>query len=138
MENLEFKLHPSKFYCFFLSFTLLMSVVIVIVLPIAVWLCAIMVAVLVVYGATIFWRFALLKAPLSIIRLRQREARNWQVTTNSIVTSAVLRGDSTVTTVVAVLRFDFASRTRPVSCMIFRDSMGAEEYRRLVGLVRMG
>ncbi len=51
---------------------------------------------------------------------------------------AKLRGDSTVTTLVSILRFDLPARRQIATCMVFKDSLPAEDYRRLISLVRMG
>jgi hypothetical protein len=136
MQNLEFKLQISKTYCILLAIVFLMSGIIVIVLPAPVWLRAILLAALFGYALHTFWRYALLKSELSILGLKKLEAKHWQLTTNKGVVEAELRGDSTVTTLVSVLRFDLPGRKLPIVSIIFRDNLGADVYRRLIGMVR--
>ena len=114
------------------------SGVIVVLLPRAWWLRCILFALLIGYGAVIFWRFVLLKSKDSIIRLKNLGEKRWQVTTNSDVFESLLRGDSTVTPVVSILRVDRPGRRLPLVSIIFRDSLPEGEYRRLIGMLRMG
>lgn len=137
MQNHVFKLHPSRFYCLFLGLMLLGSGVIILLLPVVFWLKTLFLAVLIVYGIFLFQKFALLRAAFSVVGLQKQDGKQWRVETRTAVFDAVLRGDSTVTTLVSVLRFDVSGQRRPVVCMVFRDSLPAEEYRRLIGVIRM-
>ncbi len=138
MPSHEFKIMPSLFYSIFLGVTLLASMVVMALLPWSLWLKLVGMLVVGVYGAAIFWRYALLRAQLSVTGIAQLEHGQWQVTTAGGDVNAVLRGDSTVTSIISVLRFDFPGLRRPVSCIICRDSLRADSYRRLLGVVRMG
>lgn len=138
MPSQEFKIIPSLFYSAFLGATLLASMVVIALLPWSLWLKLVGMAVVGAYGTAIFWRYALLRAQLSVTGVAQLEHGQWQVITVGGNVNAVLRGDSTVTSLVSVLRFDFPGERRPVSCIICRDSLRADGYRRLLGVVRMG
>lgn len=137
MQNLEYKLRPSKFYCIFLAIAILASFVVITVVSANFWLKLIVFALLAGYGSYTFLRYGLLKAKFSIIGLQKMESGQWQVTTNSGVTEASLRGDSTITPIVSILRFDVSGRKVPVSCIIFKDSLTDDGYRRLIGVMRM-
>lgn len=113
-----------------------MSAVIVCMLPVLIWLRLGLLVFLLAYGASIFWQYALLRAAWSVIAVKKLEDKRWQLTTRSDIQTAALRGDSTVTAYVSVLRFDIPERKKPLSCIIFRDSLAADEYRRLTGAIR--
>jgi hypothetical protein len=136
MQNPDFELHPSKIYCAFLGITLLMSAVIVLLLPLNFWLRVLIFLILAGYGVIIFWQYALLRAADSVIGLKKIDGKRWQLTTRAGVFESTLRGDSTVTAYVSVLRFDLPERRKPISCILVRDSLSADDYRRLVGVVR--
>lgn len=138
LQNHEFNLHVSRFYCLFLALMLFGSSVIVVMLPLVWWQRAILFFVVIAYGAVIFWRFALLRAKNSIIRLRKIDEKSWQITTRSGVSEVMLRGDSTVTPVMSILRFEMAGKRQTLVSIIFRDSLPKSEYRRLVSVARMG
>jgi toxin CptA len=137
MHNHEFKFSPSLIYCIFLAATIFASVIIAFVLPFAQWQCALLAAVLITYGVSIFWRFALMKAETSVTAIRKNDGGSWLLTTRGGTMEAALRGDSTVTNFISILRFDVPGKKRPIASIIFRDSMSADDYRRLVGALRM-
>lgn len=138
MQNIVFKLHPSKVYCTLLALVLIASAGIAFNLPIHFLLKSILLFVLMGYGAHIFYRYALLHAKLSIVGVNKLEGRTWQVTTQMGVIDAQLRGDSTVTAIVSILRFDFPQKRWPVVSIVCRDSLAPEQYRQLVGMLRVG
>jgi hypothetical protein len=138
MQKIDFRLHPSKFYCFFLALTLVMSVVVVIALSVSMLFKALLAGLVMAYGWMIYRRYALLRSPLSIIGFAKLENGKWQVSTRVDHTEAVLKGDSTVTSLVTILRFQFPGRRLPVASIIMRDSLNAEAYRQLIATLRMG
>jgi hypothetical protein len=138
MQDREFKLFPSHFYCLFLALMLLGSAVIALMLPVQFWLRTLIFAVLIVYGAQIFWRYAWLRSKNSVIKLINLTGKRWELTIHGETVEGILRGDSTITTVVSVLRFDISGSRWPLSCMVFRDSLRGDDYRRLISTIRMG
>lgn len=124
-------------YIVFLDAMLLASAVITWLLPLDLAVRILLFAALVIYSTTLLWRFALLKAKLSVLGFKKLEGKRWQVTLGACVKEGVLRGDSTVTNLVSVLRFDLHGIRRPVTAMVFRDSLSADDYRRMVGVIRM-
>jgi hypothetical protein len=138
MAKLEFKFYPSRFYCFFLGATLLASVLIAATLPIHNGIKSLLLAALTLYGVYLFRRFALLKAASSITSIKQLDNNQWQLFTRSGVFTATLRGDSMVTPYIAILRFDLIEKKQLLVSFLFKDSFRDDDYRRLVGMVRMG
>jgi hypothetical protein len=137
MLDLEFKLKPSKFYLLLQMAILIASGVIVLCLPVAMWLMTILLLVLSIYGAYMLWQFGFLLSPYSVISLRRHQDGSWLLQTNNKTYNAELRGDSTVTGFVSVLRFRLPKQSWPLSCIIFRDSLQADFYRRLLVVLKM-
>jgi hypothetical protein len=138
MQSIVFKLHPSKVYCVLLALVLVASAGIALNLPIHLLLKSALLLVLAGYGAHIFYRYAWLQANLSIVAVNKLDGDRWQVTTSMGVVDAQLRGDSTLTAIVSILRFDFPQKRWPVVSIICRDSLAPEQYRQLVGVLRVG
>lgn len=132
MQNHDFPLQPSKIYFVFLSILVTLSAVIVLTLPINVGLKIGGVIGVLVYG------LYLLRERQSIVLLRHHRDEVWHLTTRKEVIMATLRGDSTVTRWVSILRFNVPNQLLPVSCVVVHDSLGMERYRQLVVLLKMG
>ena len=136
MQTSEFNLHPSRVYGLFLAAMILGSTIVILTLPFAFWLRTLILAALLVYGALVFNRHVLLRSSDSILRLRKLNRESWQLTTREGAVDANLRGDSTVTAFVSVLRFETVNGERLLTCIIFKDSLPADAYRQLVVCVR--
>lgn len=134
----EFKFKASALYLIILSICLLISTVIVILLPIALLLRLCLIAFVLLYGGHVFWKFGLLRAKSSILSIRRQDDGRWQVSTQENTYLADMKGDSTVSGIASALRFRVEGSLLPVSCIIFRDSLLPEEYRRLLVLLKLG
>lgn len=88
-----------------------------------------------IYGAYLL-QSALLRSTQSILGISKR-GHGWQVSNRVGEREASLRGDSTVTSLVSILRFKTADDYFPRSCVIFRDSLAQDEYRRLMVVLGM-
>lgn len=114
------------------------SAVIIVLLPFAGWLKILLLALLLGYGFFLMLKFALLRTAFSVTALEKMDAKRWQLQMRAGKFDAILRGDSTVTTLVSVLRFDVSGQKFPLVAIVFRDSLPADDYRRLVATIRMG
>ena len=137
MPDLEFKLKPSRQYLILLISFLILSLWVAVMLPVSLWIRFAVAGLAAGYGAILLWQAGLLRAKTSIVSMRRLENGNWFLSTRSLQYEAEIRGDSTVTNQVSVLRFQPLQRWRPVSCVIFRDALPPEDYRRLVVVLRM-
>lgn len=89
------------------------------------------------YGSYTFLRYALLRNKLSITAIQYAANNDWLVTTPKGTVVAELKGDSTVTHFLAILRFKSRENGSMNSCILLSDSLPAGDFRRLVGLLRM-
>jgi hypothetical protein len=137
MHDLEFKLQPSKYYLLLISLVLIASAIIIATISIPIWSKLLVLCALTSYGGYIVWRYVLLKSKYSIRSLRRHSNASWSLYTHQHIYSAELRGDSTVTSVIAILRFQRANTFFPLSAVVFKDSLAVEEYRRLKVLVQV-
>lgn len=132
MLERNFHLKPSKIYLNLIIVILIASVLIVLFVTIANWLKVLLSLFLLFYGGHIIWRFGLLKSQNSILQIQQQETNQWLLYTRDKKYLADLRGDSTVTSKIAILRFQVSKHFFPQSCVIFRDSLVQGQYRELV------
>ena len=132
MQKIDIQIKPSTqgvilFICsFFGGFVIIYS------LPGLGWMKIILAIVTLIYGISILKRDILLKHPYSIVRLSKQKDDSWYLYNSKGYTEAILSGDSTVTTVCSVLRFKVPNHFFKYSCLIFRDSINTEAYRRLL------
>jgi hypothetical protein len=136
MRDLEFVLKPSIYYQTILIMFVVASFCIAISLSISLLMKCVTLFFVSFYGCILIWHFGLLKASDSIVRLRRLSNGDWQVQSNQRVYEATLKGDSTVTTVVSILRFQAENKRFPITCVIFPDSLLSGVYRQLLVAVR--
>ncbi len=138
MQDREFKLNPSRLSILLMMTILLVSLIIALSLPISIGLKGLGMVFIMLYGIAIIWQFGLLRSRRSIIAIKHHQDGRWQLFMRDTCHEAVLRGDSTVTGLVSVLRFQVPKHARPKSCLIFRDSLGFDLYRQLLVILKMG
>lgn len=136
MRDLEFRLKPSRQYVILMMIALVISVIVAFSLPVNLWLHLAALVMAVSYIGYILWRFGLLRGRDTIISLRRAHDGVWCLSTRDTEFSAVITGDSTITGLVSVLRFRVEGRFGRPSCVIFRDSLNAEQYRQLLVLLK--
>lgn len=137
MHNPDFKLKPSKIYLIFMTSLLLASAGIIYLLPIlSIWRLLGLI-VLTVYGGYIIWHFGLLRSDSAIISIRQEKDGRWYVKSRTQDLPAEILGDSIVTSLVTVLRLRLPNHWLPKSCIVLRDSLELDVYRRLLVMLRM-
>jgi hypothetical protein len=132
MHDLDFNLRPSTYYLVLLSVTFMIALGIMLALPFIPWAKILGVVFLVIYGAYHLWHVALLRSPHAITRIRRTADGRWFLFSKAATHEAVVCGDSTVTTMVSVLRLTIAKQRWPLSCVVFRDALSAKEYRVLL------
>lgn len=133
--NPIFDFRVSRFYVCFMAAALLGSGVMIVLLPIH-FIFKLMLGVgLVAYSYLIFKRDILLRDKLSVKSIKKLEEGQWQIATPSGIFESALRGDSLVTNLVSILRFEVKGKV--ISSVLFRDSLKDDNYRRLIGTIRM-
>ena len=132
MQNIDITLKPSKQFLIFISILLLGSFIVMASLPLSGWVKIVSGLVLAGYGIKLFWYDVLLRGPKSIIRLNKQNDGSWRLYDRKGAFTGGLAGDSTVTGFLCVLRFRVQGCFFKRSCLIFRDSVGAGTYRKLL------
>ncbi|GEM_PF-1073825 len=133
MHAIEFKLQPSKKYLILLTILLAVSSMIVLSLPFNLGVKIIGLLFVGCYGGWLVWHVGLLRSPWAVTCLQPCGENQWLLQTSHSSYLAELRGDSTLTRWVAVLRFNHPQQFMPSSCIIFRDSfLEADLYRQLL------
>lgn len=132
----EFNIIPSTSYIILLTLFVMGSLVVIVALPLGFGAKSLLFIALTVYGAQLIWRNGLLKSRHSIMSLVQQAENSWVITTRTQRHEATLRGDSTVTHLASVLRFQLSTQRFPLSCTLFRDSMEPDAYRQLTVAIR--
>lgn len=136
MFKQDFKLYPSKQYLILIGLMLILSLAAIFSLTFPLWAKGLLLLVVFAYLAHIYWHFACLKAAFSITELKHIEAKQWQLRSPSGIYEAVLRGDSTVTGLVSVLRFEVQDSGAKLNCLVFPDSLQPFEYKQLLLILR--
>lgn len=131
MPNLDFKFKPSKQYLVLLTLTLIVCLGIAVNLSFAPWVKFVLISLIALYGSYLVWAIAMLRGKEAITRIRRLENGDWSVFTPQGQFIAELRGDSMATTIVSILRFQIPSQRRPLSGVVFRDSLAGADYREL-------
>jgi hypothetical protein len=136
MLNLDFKLRPSKYYLILITGVILMTEIILFSLS---WKAIFLGGLLIlIYGGHLIAKEGLMLTQAAIIGFKRQNNNQWLLYTQKSVLEGTLRGDSTVTTWVSVLRFNVSGHFWPVSCVIFNDALASDSYRKLLVAVRMG
>lgn len=132
MQNIDITLKPSKQFLVFISALLLGSFMVIASLSLLSWIKIVLGLVLTGYGIKLFWCDILLRSRRSIIRLNKQNDGSWRLYDRKGAFTGLLAGDSTVTGFLCVLRFRVQGCFFKRSSLIFRDSVGADTYRKLL------
>ena len=132
----NFHFQPSKYHLILLFVILFITLIILFNLPFNREMKFLSILLFICWDAKVIWQQGLLRQAHSIIGLQLNE-RSWLVKSNRKIESATLRADSIITHLVSILRFDVPSRCLPIDCVVWRDSLPAGSYRKLVIGIRM-
>lgn len=136
MHNHEYVLKPSKIYALLWAVVGLGSLGLCISLPLSLYLKVFCMAAVLLYSGWIVGRDVLQLSTSSITAIRYENEHTWFLSTRNHTWQATLRGDSTVTSWLAILRFQVPQRMFPVACVIWRDALTADRYRELRVLLK--
>ncbi|VVC75810.1 hypothetical protein AQUSIP_11070 [Aquicella siphonis] len=128
----DFELKLSWQYIILSLVLLLFTLALLISLTAGIWIRLGLISAAAVYGTIIVRRHGLLCGDHAVLRITSLGQGQWCVHTRAALLQGVLKGDSTVTRWVAVLRFQIEGRYFPVTCLVFRDSCRPGYYRRLL------
>lgn len=137
MQSREFNLKPSRFCLFLILLCIFSTLMVFLFLPLSLWIKGCGSIALLIYGSTLYRKVGLLKSETSIIRLIAKGDDEFCLIMPDQQCQAIILGDSTLTTVVSILRFRAVNGFRRYSCLIFRDSLLADEYRQLLVILKL-
>lgn len=135
MLSREFKLKPSRQFIAIFWLVMLASVLILLFTPIALLVKLAGLALMYVYGIKIYTQHISLSNDIAITGLKCH-ADGWLLQTKQASLQATLCGESTITHIVSVLRFQTQQQKRSVTCVAFRDSFEPGIYRELILAVK--
>jgi hypothetical protein len=135
MPAIDINLRVSSLFLSLLLVVASFSLLFIFTLPLSLFLKSVLVIGVLIYSLDIFWRHGLLKSRHVITRI-SFNATGWQVWKQDEKLAVELCGDSTVTNLVAVLRFKSPNNKSKYSSLIFFDSLPPEGYRQLMVLLR--
>jgi hypothetical protein len=131
MHDREFKLKPSRQYLALIFIAFAISVITACLLPVNGWLILAAAFVAACYVGDILWSSGLLLSQNAVLSVRRQLDGEWYLRTHQAEYRASLLGDSIATGFVLILRFQVVGQYWRKTCVIFRDSLVADDYRRL-------
>lgn len=134
MQKLEIQLRVSKQFLLLFGAIIISCALIILYLPIALILKIFLWLLTIGYSVPIFYRDILLRSPKSIKKIIMHYP-DWSIQIGDQMHKVIVRGDSTVTSKLSILRFNTLEKKFKCSSIVFKDAMLADEYRQL--LVRL-
>lgn len=135
MQELIINLNVSKQFVTLILITILSSLAIVVYLSLPIWIKLLLAISILTYGSQIVWKHGLLKHPKSITQIIIDQSEYFLADHHQVYL-VTISGDSTITTTLCVLRFLLPNQRLKSSCIIFKDMMQADDYRRLLVLLK--
>ena len=134
----SYDLKPSIFAMILLAIIFCVSAYILITLPWSPFIKLVGMAMLIAYFASLIWRFGLCLSQYGLTKINYLGDQHYVLEKYQQNIQARLRGDSTITPYVSILRFQIKGRRLPYNSVIFRDSLKQGDYQRLLAMIRMG
>ena len=132
----EFKIFPSRTYKFLFSIIIIATCAVVIFLSINILLKLFLLLIIILYSAKQFSESVLLSHKNSIHTIYCNDEKAWSIATADTVIDVELCHGSTVTAYVCVLVFKCIKTSTEYNCVLFRDSLKHDEYRKLMPRLR--
>jgi len=136
MQKINLQLKPSRIFISLIGLVMWGSLALTIGLPIDWVLKIVLIISVLVYGTWILWIVGLMKGANSIVGLQLLADGSCSLRYPLCTIEAEMMGDSTVTTVVCVLRFSVQGKRLKASCVVFKDSVERKMYRELLVWLR--
>ena len=125
MQKLDIRVNLSKQLILLKIALLLMSEGIIISLPFTVAVKSILISGVLLYSCAVLYRHCLLQ-------FLTHDENGWRIKTRHGEFLGELCGDSTVTSLLSVLRFKVPGKFFKQSFVVFHDAMEKEQYRQLI------
>jgi hypothetical protein len=125
MRNIDINIYPSKQFRLLIAIVLIATLIIIFTLAISIWLKLLLI---VLAGS-----YSLLQHRKPIIQLRFHDDQ-WIIRDKTREYTAELCGSSTITKFCSILIFQIKNERFKRSCIIFRDSLQPDYYRKMIAL----
>lgn len=135
MHKIDISFKPSKLFVIGVLLTIAFTLGILYSLPLHMLKKVLLTLPILTYGGYIFWDRALLQGGYSILRLSYSTG-GWQLQDRIKTWQAELCGESTITSFLSILRFTQPGKRKIRTCLVFKDALGSEHYRRLIVILR--
>jgi hypothetical protein len=135
MRSIDIQIKPSKLFILFLSITLLCCMTIVATLPLSFLNKILLAAAVFAYGWSLLRDWILPHGKRVITRLSYA-SQGWMLTDREDTYRCELCGDSTLTPFLAILRFKLEGERKKRTCLLFKDIVDPDLYRRLMVTAR--
>lgn len=135
MLEINIDLKPSKQFIFLMIVVIVGSLGNIYYVPLSFTIKLLLTVFTLSYGGFIIWKYGLLTHPHSIVKL-VHDKQGWQVREQRKFYPVKLSGDSTLTTHLCVLRFIIPNKRFKRSCVIFKDAVEQDQYRKLLIALR--
>jgi len=138
MQNIDISIKPSKQFIALLLLALITSLGVILIIPLSLWHRLLLIMLVITYSAWIVKSHGLIHNAHSILKLQLLSKGLCRLYYPGYFIEGTIRGDSTVTIYLSILRFSILAldnpknKSRIVSCVLFRDSMDKTSYRQLL------
>ncbi|OAI50025.1 hypothetical protein AYO45_00145 [Gammaproteobacteria bacterium SCGC AG-212-F23] len=136
-RHLTLELKPSKIAIFLISIVIVSSMLISFLLLVS-WVEKLILLLFISgYGSQIMRKYGLLTARNAIFHCRYSDENGWYFSSHDVDFFAVdIMGESTLTRWLSVLRFQIAGEKSKQACVIFKDSIATNDYRKMLAILR--
>jgi hypothetical protein len=135
MRRIDIPLKASKLFILLIAATMLCCVAIVFTLPLSIFFNILLAAAVLAYGGFLLRNWGLLRGKDVITQLSYGD-EGWTLTNGENIWRGELCGDSTLTPFLGILRFKLPDVRNKRSCLIFKDTIEPDLFRRLLVTAR--
>jgi hypothetical protein len=130
------KLRPSRYVYGFIGTVCLLCVLIIVSYPLPVLGKLLLVTSVIIYSAQALWQHGMLRSNASVMALRYFPKGDWQFDTREGQFFGKILGESTVTSVLMILRLRDVRNGKIYNVLILPDTLSRNEFRQLIMRVR--
>jgi hypothetical protein len=136
MRRIDIQIKPSKLFILLLAVTTVCCIIIVATLPLSILNKLFISAVVLVYAWFLLINWGLLHGKNIITQLGYGEEGWTLLDRENNIWRGEICGDSTLTPFLGILRFKLEGQRKKRSCLVFKDTLHDDLYRRLMVTVR--
>jgi hypothetical protein len=135
MQEIDVNLQPSRWLLIVLLLVLILTEMVIFLIAGSIYLKIVLTLVALIYSGFIAQRNILLRHPESIVKITIKKEGS-SMATRSQTFAITLKGESTITQWISILRFYSTEMRKNYSCLVLRDNLSKDQYRRLLVILR--